>query len=51
MTEDDKQSTHRQAAALRFIRTCGHSEYLQHLRNSFLDGKDIYPKKSRMPLP
>ena len=24
---------------------CGHGEYLQHLRNSFLDGKDIYPKR------
>ena len=30
---------------MRFIRACGHGEYLQHLRNSFLDGKDIYPKK------
>ena len=45
MTENDKQSAHRQAVAMRFIRACGHSEYLQHLHNSFLDGKDIYPKK------
>ena len=45
MTEDDKQNAHRQAIAMRFIRACGHGEYLQHLRNSFLDGKDIYPKR------
>ena len=45
VTEDDKQSAHRQAVAMRFIHACGHSEYLQHLCNSFLDGKDIYPKK------
>ena len=45
VTEDDKQNAHRQAVAMRFIRACGHGEYLQHLRNSFLDGKDIYPKK------
>ena len=45
MTEDDKQNAHRQAVAMRFIRACGHGEYLQHLRNSFLDGKDIYPKR------
>ena len=45
MTEDNKQNAHRQAVAMRFIRTCGHGEYLQHLRNSFLDGKDIYPKR------
>ena len=51
VTEDDKQNAHRQAVAMRFIRACGHGEYLQHLRNSFLDGKDIYPKKSWMPLP
>ena len=45
MTEDDKQNAHRQAVAMRFICACGHGEYLQHLRNSFLDGKDIYPKR------
>ena len=45
MMEDDKQDAHRQAVAMRFIRACGHGEYLQHLRNSFLDGKDIYPKR------
>ena len=45
VTEDDKQSTHRQAVAMRFIHACGHGEYLQHLCNSFLDGKDIYPKR------
>ena len=45
VTEDDKQSAHRQAIAMRFIRACGHGEYLQHLRNSFLDGKVIYPKQ------
>ena len=45
VTEDDKQNAHRQAVAMRFIHTCGHGEYLQHLRNSFLDGKDIYPKR------
>ena len=45
VTEDDKQNAHEQAVAMRFIRACGHGEYLQHLRNSFLDGKDIYPKK------
>ena len=45
VTEDDKQNAHRQAVAMRFIGACGHGEYLQHLRNSFLDGKDIYPKK------
>ena len=45
VTEDDKQNAHRQAVAMRFIQACGHGEYLQHLRNSFLDGKDIYPKK------
>ena len=45
MTEDDKRNAHRQAVAMRFIRTCGHGEYLQHLRNSFLDGKDIFPKR------
>ena len=45
VTEDDKQSTHRQAVAMRFICARGHGEYLQHLRNSFLDGKDIYPKQ------
>ena len=30
---------------MQFIQACGHGEYLQHLRNNFLDGKDIYPKK------
>ena len=45
VTEDDKQNAHEQAVAMRLIRACGHGEYLQHLRNSFLDGKDIYPKK------
>ena len=45
MTEDDKQNAHRQAVAMRFIHACGHGEYLQHLCNSFLDGKDIYPKR------
>ena len=45
VTEDDKQNAHRQAIAMRFIRACGHGEYLQHLRNSFLDGKDIYLKR------
>ena len=45
MTEDDKQNAHRQAVAMRFIRACGHGEYLQHLCNSFLDGKDINPKR------
>ena len=44
VTDDDKQEAHRQSIAMRFIRACGHGEYLQHLRNSFLDGKDIYPK-------
>ena len=51
VTEDDKQNAHRQAVAMRFIRACGHGEYLQHLHNSFLDGKDIYLNKSRMPFP
>ena len=45
VTEDDKQNSHRQAVAMQFIQACGHGEYLQHLRNSFLDGKDIYPKR------
>ena len=45
VTDDDKQIAHQQSVAMRFIRACGHSEYLQHLRNSFLDGKDIYPKR------
>ena len=45
MTEDDKQNAHRQAVAMQFIHACGHGEYIQHLRNSFLDGKDIYPKR------
>ena len=45
VTEDDKQNAHEQAVAMQFIWACGHGEYLQHLRNSFLDGKDIYPKK------
>ena len=45
VTEDDKQNAHGQAVAMRFIQTCGHGEYLQHVHNSFLDGKDIYPKK------
>ena len=45
VTEDDKQSAHEQAVAMRFIRACGHGDYLQHLHNTFLDGKDIYPKK------
>ena len=43
--EDDKQNAHGQAVAMRFIRACGHGEYLQHLCNSFLDRQDIYPKK------
>ena len=41
VTEDDKQNAHEQAVAMRFIWACGHGEYLQHVRNSFLDGKDI----------
>ena len=45
MTEDDKQNAHEQAVAMRFICACGHGEYLQRLRNSFLDGKDTYPKR------
>ena len=44
VTDDDKEEAHRQSIAMRFIRACGHGEYLQHLCNSFLDGKDIYPK-------
>ena len=45
VTDDDKQIAHQQSIAMRFIRACGHGEYLQHLHNSFLDGKDIYPKR------
>ena len=45
VSEDDKQNAHGQAVAMRFIWASGHGEYLQHLCNSFLDGKDIYPKK------
>ena len=45
VTKDDKQSAHEQAVAMQFIQACGHGDYLQHLRNTFLDGKDIYPKK------
>ena len=45
VTDDDKQDAYRQSVAMLFIRACGHGEYLQHLRNSFLDGKDIYPKR------
>ena len=44
VTDDDKEEAHRQSIAMRFIRACGYGEYLQHLHNSFLDGKDIYPK-------
>ena len=43
--DDDKQVAHQQSVAMQFSRACGHGEYLQHLRNSFLDGKDIYPKR------
>ena len=49
VTDDGKQEAHRQSIAMRFIRACGHGEYLQHLRYSFLDGKDIYPKTFRTP--
>ena len=35
VTEDDKQNALRQTVVMRFIRACGHGEYLQHLRNSF----------------
>ena len=45
VTEDDKQNAHKQAVAMRFIRACGQGDYLQHIHNNFLDGKDIYPKK------
>ena len=45
VTEDDKQNAHRQAVAMQFIRACGHGEYLQHLCNRFLHGKDIYLKR------
>ena len=45
VTEDDKQNAHKQAVAMRFIRACGQGDNLQHIRNTFLDGKDIYPKK------
>ena len=45
VTEDDKQNAHKQAVVMRFIRACGQGDYLQHIRNTFLDGKDIFPKK------
>ena len=45
VTKDDKQNAHKQAVAMRFIRACGQGDYLQHICNTFLDGKDIYPKK------
>ena len=46
VTEDDKQNAHRQAIAMRFIRACGHGEYLQHLQNSFFGWKGYLPKKN-----
>ena len=51
VTEDDKQNAHGQAVAMQFIRACGHGEYLQHLRNSFLMERIFTPRKSRMLSP
>ena len=49
MTEDDKQNAHRQAIAMRFIRDCGHGEYLQHLL--LWMARTSIQKGSQMPSP
>ena len=43
--DTDRAVAREQALAIRFIRGANsqHKEYLVHLRNSFLDGHDIYP--------
>lgn len=43
-TEADKLEVHNRAVAMRFVQASGHTEYLTHLRNSFLEGQDVYPK-------
>jgi hypothetical protein len=42
----DRKESREQSLAMRFIRGTNkrHKNYLAHLRNSFLDGSDIYPE-------
>ena len=44
-TADDVETAKQQTLAIRFLRGANsqHQAYLRHLRNSFLDGNDIYP--------
>ncbi len=44
--DDDKQAAREQTLAIRFIRGTNdcYKSYLTHLRNSFLDGNDVYPE-------
>ena len=44
--EDDQTEAHSQELAIRFIRGTNnnHKGYLRHLRNSYLDGRDNYPR-------
>ena len=44
-TDADRAAAREQSLAVKFIRGANsqHQEYLVHLRNSFLDGQDVYP--------
>jgi hypothetical protein len=44
-TDEDKDAAREQALVVRFIRgtNAHHASYLRHLRNSYLDGYDVYP--------
>ncbi len=44
--EDDRRSAREQTLAIRFIRGTNdrYKSYLTHLRNTFLDGSDMYPE-------
>ena len=44
LLDTDKKEAHDKSTAMQFIRACGYTNYLNHLRNSFLDGHDLYPR-------
>ena len=44
LLDADKKEAHDKSTAMQFIRACGYTNYLNHLRNSFLDGHDLYPR-------
>lgn len=44
VTNEDRKKAQERSVAMRFICASGYTDYLTHLRNCYLDSKDVYPK-------